>query len=216
MEALQAYRDHSSSIAFIFMDLIMPLLDGWQTTLKVRKLETANGWRTPVPIVAYTSEDVHKGSPLWQRCIQSGMNDVVVSADAADDFRPSGQTWARPPRPPAARLPADLRARPFCLVQAKPASRSSTLQLLQRYLPELQRDAAPGADAGCSSSSSKGGDAPRCSLEHGGRGACSAEELGVVISQSCAHGSCEPEAQAAGARDAAAGRWSGSMFFAPT
>lgn len=116
MEALQAYRDHSSSIAFIFMDLIMPLLDGWQTTLKVRKLETANGWSTPVPIVAYTSEDVHKGSPLWQRCIQSGMNDVVVSAVADDDFPPSGQTWARPPRPPAARLPADLRARPFCLV----------------------------------------------------------------------------------------------------
>ncbi len=32
-----------------------------------------------MPIVAYTSEDVHHGSPLFDKCMASGFNGVVVS-----------------------------------------------------------------------------------------------------------------------------------------
>jgi hypothetical protein len=57
---------------------MMPVLDGWATALKMRRAEEEHDWLS-VPIVAYTSEDVPLGSPMWMRCIESGMNDVVVS-----------------------------------------------------------------------------------------------------------------------------------------
>lgn len=91
-EGLQLYLQHRVSICCIFLDLMMPVLDGWSTALKIRRIEEDNEWH-PAPIIAYTSEDVPQGSPNWQRCIQSGMNDVVVSPPYE-----SAQRWPTPAR----------------------------------------------------------------------------------------------------------------------
>lgn len=56
----------------------MPVCNGIQAVLSIRSAESRQGW-LPVPIVAFTSEDVAHGSPLWLECMQSGFNDVVVS-----------------------------------------------------------------------------------------------------------------------------------------
>lgn len=60
-------------------DIMMPVCNGIQAVLSIRSAESRRGW-LPVPIVAFTSEDVARGSPLWRECMQSGFNDVVVSA----------------------------------------------------------------------------------------------------------------------------------------
>jgi len=56
----------------IFMDINMPVMDGWEATRRIRALNTPEG--TQIPIVALTAnklpEDVKK-------CIEVGMNDHI-------------------------------------------------------------------------------------------------------------------------------------------
>jgi len=62
----------------IFMDIQMPLMDGYETTQKIRAIEKSMGvdqnGRKPVPIVAMTAnvfrDDIEK-------CIESGMNSHI-------------------------------------------------------------------------------------------------------------------------------------------
>ncbi|KAL4422584.1 hypothetical protein ABPG75_008781 [Micractinium tetrahymenae] len=73
---LEAYLQYGRNVGMVFMDIMMPVCNGIQAVLSIRSAESRQGW-LPVPIVAYTSEDVAAGSPLWHECMQSGFNDVV-------------------------------------------------------------------------------------------------------------------------------------------
>ncbi|KAI7839137.1 hypothetical protein COHA_007140 [Chlorella ohadii] len=76
-EGLLAYLRHGRErIAFVFLDLVMPVWDGFRAALSIRSAENQRGWQQ-VPIVAYTSEDVQHGSPLFDKCMASGFNGVV-------------------------------------------------------------------------------------------------------------------------------------------
>ena len=62
---------NNENIDLILMDCLMPIMDGFQATQVIRKLET-NGDRVPiVAITASTSNDIIK------RCKNSGMDDVM-------------------------------------------------------------------------------------------------------------------------------------------
>lgn len=63
---------------FVFVDLMMPVLSGIEMARALREWEVAHR-RPPVPLVACTSEDVHTGSELWNKCFQAGMDEVMVS-----------------------------------------------------------------------------------------------------------------------------------------
>ncbi|KAL4424754.1 hypothetical protein ABPG77_000097 [Micractinium sp. CCAP 211/92] len=73
---LEAYLQRGGDVGMVFMDIMMPVCNGIQAVLSIRSAESRQGW-LPVPIVAFTSEDVAHGSPLWLECMQSGFNDVV-------------------------------------------------------------------------------------------------------------------------------------------
>ncbi|GAB4817804.1 hypothetical protein N2152v2_004850 [Parachlorella kessleri] len=77
-EGLELFLRHRQSIALVFLDLAMPVLDGWATVTKMRSFEEEHGM-VQVPIVAYTSEDVSLGSPGWARCIEIGFSAMVGS-----------------------------------------------------------------------------------------------------------------------------------------
>ena len=77
-EGLQVFLRHREDIVFVFLDLMMPRLDGWRMAQALRDWETKQRWQ-PVPVVACTSEDVRQGTELYERCLQSGMDDVTVS-----------------------------------------------------------------------------------------------------------------------------------------
>jgi CheY-like chemotaxis protein len=83
-QGLQAYLQHGrAAIAFVFLDLMMPVCDGFHAALGIRSVESRRGW-LPVPLVAYTSEDVRRGSPTWLQCMHAGFNDVVVRHDGGE------------------------------------------------------------------------------------------------------------------------------------
>ncbi|MCL2198653.1 MAG: ATP-binding protein [Defluviitaleaceae bacterium] len=72
VEAYELYEEDPARFDLIFMDVHMPILDGYQTTRKIRTMD--NPLAKKVPIVAMTAnvfrEDIEK-------CIASGMNDHV-------------------------------------------------------------------------------------------------------------------------------------------
>ena len=75
---LLSNHDIARSIAFVFLDLCMPELDGFSTIAQLRHLESQKG-REPLPVVGFTSEDAVPGTELHSKCLECGMNDVVVS-----------------------------------------------------------------------------------------------------------------------------------------
>ena len=93
-EAFDKYRN--GGIDLILMDMEMPIMDGFEATRRIRKLETERG-ATPVPIVALTA---HAFSEERQRCLNAGCSHFFTKPirKAAllkllqDIFNPSGSS----------------------------------------------------------------------------------------------------------------------------
>ncbi len=74
----------------IFMDIHMPVMDGYQATRRIRELEKVTG-RKRTPIVAfsaYTTEE-HK-----QECFASGMDGCIAKPVRRADLMMAVETWA--------------------------------------------------------------------------------------------------------------------------
>jgi len=69
-EAVQAYQGGSFDI--VFMDLQMPVMDGYEATRRIRDFEA---WRPRKPIVALTANAMHG---QMERCIATGMDDFLT------------------------------------------------------------------------------------------------------------------------------------------
>jgi len=72
--AYEYFVDHYSEIDVILMDCQMPVMDGYETTEKIRELEVELGL-DPVPILALTA---HAMSDNRDACMNVGMNDVIT------------------------------------------------------------------------------------------------------------------------------------------
>jgi signal transduction histidine kinase/CheY-like chemotaxis protein len=68
-DALRMLEAHNPSL--IFMDVNMPLMDGFETTIKIRKLA---GPKKDIPIIALTADAMKED---MDRCLQVGMNDYI-------------------------------------------------------------------------------------------------------------------------------------------
>ncbi|PNQ73795.1 hypothetical protein C1T31_05530 [Hanstruepera neustonica] len=71
-EALELFKSNSFDI--ILMDMHMPVLNGIEATIEIRKIESSNNQMMPIPILAMTANIVK--SEL-DKCIESGMNAVI-------------------------------------------------------------------------------------------------------------------------------------------
>jgi CheY-like chemotaxis protein len=71
-EALRMFEENPERYDMIFMDIQMPVMDGYETTRRIRALESTRA--KEIPIVAMTAnvfkEDI-------ERCLESGMNSHV-------------------------------------------------------------------------------------------------------------------------------------------
>ena len=68
---------------FIFMDISMPIMNGYETTQKIRELESQNSLKA-TPIVALTA---HALRGVERRCIEAGMNDYIAKPLALESIR---------------------------------------------------------------------------------------------------------------------------------
>jgi CheY-like chemotaxis protein len=67
----------------IFMDCQMPVMNGYQATAAIRKLEERSGGKCQVPIIAMTG-NVLDGSK--EACLSEGMNDYICKPFVLNDF----------------------------------------------------------------------------------------------------------------------------------
>ncbi len=85
-EAMEAFK--SERPVLIYMDLQMPIKDGFETALEIRDLEKADG--THIPIIALTG-----GSADGERdnCLKAGMDDFLLKPIGPEDLRLSLERW---------------------------------------------------------------------------------------------------------------------------
>jgi CheY-like chemotaxis protein len=71
----------SGSFDLVLMDLMMPDMDGYETTRRIRRLE---GEKCRVPIVAVTAL---LASQALERCLRAGMNSFLTKHVDEEHFR---------------------------------------------------------------------------------------------------------------------------------
>ena len=102
-EALEEWRRGEFDV--VLMDIQMPEMDGFETTLAIRESEQASGVSTPIPIVAMTAAATETDR---MRCLNVGMNDFVSKPfhwrrlrEVLDRVAPSPRNRADAPSPSA-------------------------------------------------------------------------------------------------------------------
>jgi len=94
-DGLHALDRHASGeFGLIFMDCMMPRMDGYKATAEIRRRETLSHRRTP--IVALTA-DVTEGAR--ERCLAAGMDDYLAKPFSLDQIRVMLKTWLNPSEP---------------------------------------------------------------------------------------------------------------------
>jgi len=80
IEALEYIKDTNFDI--ILMDIEMPLMDGFEATVKIRDGEAGNE-KSNIPIIAITA---HAVKEVMLKCIESGMNDYISKPIKINDL----------------------------------------------------------------------------------------------------------------------------------
>ena len=99
-QAVKAYKRKSYNL--IFMDIQMPIMDGYAATQEIRKIETQNLEQSKiinrqstierVPIIAMTAHAV-KG--YRERCLKAGMDDYIPKPVKRKELLAIAEKWAR-------------------------------------------------------------------------------------------------------------------------
>jgi two-component system, sensor histidine kinase and response regulator len=75
----------------ILMDCQMPVMDGYDATLAIRRLESRAGKRTPVIAVTAYALDGDR-----EKCLAAGMDDFLAKPYSLSDLRRKLKRWVRP------------------------------------------------------------------------------------------------------------------------
>jgi CheY-like chemotaxis protein len=73
-EAVQRFEEEPDAFDLVFMDIQMPIMDGFTATREIRHLEKKLDNGSHVPIIAMTA-DAMKGDR--EKCIAAGMDDYM-------------------------------------------------------------------------------------------------------------------------------------------
>ena len=89
----------------VFMDCQMPVMDGFEATAGIRKLELNTGRRQVV--IALTANAMPEDRA---RCLAAGMDDYLSKPIALENLRSAVERWSKPgaARPPSLSPASDL------------------------------------------------------------------------------------------------------------
>jgi CheY-like chemotaxis protein len=85
-EAIDKLQDQQIDV--VFMDCHMPVMDGFEATAEIRRLDAAIGRHTP--IIALTASAMQLDR---DRCLAAGMDDYLSKPVSADDLRLKIEQW---------------------------------------------------------------------------------------------------------------------------
>jgi PAS domain S-box-containing protein len=74
----------------VFMDCMMPGLDGYETVRRLRRFEAEQARESPIPIVALTA---NAGEEDLQQCMAAGMNDFLGKPLSLQNLRRALERW---------------------------------------------------------------------------------------------------------------------------
>ncbi|MCF8359748.1 MAG: response regulator [Prolixibacteraceae bacterium] len=81
-EAIEKYLKNDYD--FILMDVKMPVLNGYEATLKIRDIEAAKKDDKRIPIIALTATNTFEEE---QKCLKSGMDGFLTKPYQLDDLK---------------------------------------------------------------------------------------------------------------------------------
>jgi CheY-like chemotaxis protein len=68
----------------ILMDIMMPVMDGYEATKEIRKIEKQNSQLGHIPIIAFTANTINNDR---DKCIKGGMDDILEKPFDINKFR---------------------------------------------------------------------------------------------------------------------------------
>ena len=86
-EAMARFRQQRFDL--IFMDCQMPVMDGYEATRQIRRLEMAEG-RVPTPIIAMTANAMAGDR---EKCLAEGMDDYLAKPVGLEQLRERASHW---------------------------------------------------------------------------------------------------------------------------
>jgi osomolarity two-component system sensor histidine kinase NIK1 len=73
LEAVNLFRNNKYDV--ILMDIMMPVMDGLEATVKIREIEKSENFESRVPIIALTANTMDNDR---EKCISYGMDEFMA------------------------------------------------------------------------------------------------------------------------------------------
>lgn len=73
LEGVEMFKQNKFDL--ILMDIMMPVMDGFEATKEIRNLERETGKLNRIPIIAFTANTINNDR---EKCIKGGMDDILV------------------------------------------------------------------------------------------------------------------------------------------
>ena len=82
LEGVQRFKKQKFDL--ILMDIMMPVMDGFEATSEIRKLEHQDATLGYTPIIAFTANTINNDR---EKCIRGGMDDILEKPFDINKFR---------------------------------------------------------------------------------------------------------------------------------
>jgi len=81
-EGVELFKNKKFDV--ILMDLMMPVMDGFEATKEIRRIESEEKDRIYTPIIAFTANTLNNDR---DKCVRGGMDDILEKPFHYDKFR---------------------------------------------------------------------------------------------------------------------------------
>jgi CheY-like chemotaxis protein len=82
LEGVQKFKDQKFDL--ILMDIMMPVMDGFEATKEIRNLESMDTTLGHIPIIAFTANTINNDR---EKCVKGGMDDILQKPFDINKFR---------------------------------------------------------------------------------------------------------------------------------
>ncbi len=82
LEGVEMFKNQKFDL--ILMDIMMPIMDGFEATKEIRKIESQDPGLGHTPIIAFTANTINNDR---EKCVRGGMDDIIEKPFDINKFR---------------------------------------------------------------------------------------------------------------------------------